>query len=41
MLTRLALQVVRFVLVPVEAAGPSRSRLYLHRARLLLRDRLG
>jgi hypothetical protein len=39
-LTRFALQLVRLALVPVEAAGPSRSRLFLHRARLVLRDRI-
>jgi hypothetical protein len=40
-LTRFVLQVVRLVLFPVDAAGPSRSRRYLHRARLSLRDRIG
>ena len=40
-LTRLALQLVRLALLPVEAAGPSRSRLLLHRARLVLRNRIG
>lgn len=39
-LTRFALQMVRLILLPIEAAGPSRSRLYLHRARLVLRDHL-
>ncbi|MFZ0218141.1 MAG: hypothetical protein WAM30_19575 [Candidatus Dormiibacterota bacterium] len=39
-LTRFALQLVRLALLPVEAAGPSRGRLFLHRARLVLRDRI-
>jgi hypothetical protein len=39
-LTRLVLNLVELVLLPVEAAGPSRSRLMLHRARINLRARL-
>jgi hypothetical protein len=39
-LTRVVLHLVQVMLLPIEAAGPSRSRLYLHRARLMLRARL-
>lgn len=39
-LTRFVLQMVRLVLLPIDAAGPSRSRLYLHRARFVLQGRL-
>jgi hypothetical protein len=39
-LTRFALHLVQVALFPVDAAGPSRSRLLLHRARISLRARL-
>jgi hypothetical protein len=39
-LTRLVLHVIQIALLPIEAAGPSRSRLYLHRARINLRARI-
>jgi hypothetical protein len=39
-LTRLVLHIVQIALLPIEAAGPSRSRLMLHKARINLRARL-
>jgi hypothetical protein len=39
-LTRLFLHLVQLILLPIEAAGPSRSRLMLHKARINLRQRL-
>jgi hypothetical protein len=39
-LTRFALHLIRLALVPVELAGPSRSRLRLRRARMKLQRRI-
>ena len=41
MVTRVALQLIRLALVPLEAAGPSRHRLRLHRVRLRLLGAMG
>jgi hypothetical protein len=38
-LARLVLNLIQILLVPVDAAGPSRSRLMLRRARINLRAR--